>query len=177
MTSRAWFRTLMMCAALAAMSAPARPSGSSPPPRETPASGGSTEQTEASLFDKGMDLVKSEEWLEARKIFTQLEAQDPKNPEVLNMLAYTQRKTGELDEALANYKRALDIKPKFPQAREYMAEAYLQAALRETETLRGYGGSGEEELAKLVHAFQEAAATAGGQGVAGGGKGGKKSNW
>ena len=104
-----------------------------------------------------MDLAKNEQYAEARQIFEQLAVEEPKNAEVLNMLAYTQRKTGDIDEAIANYGRALKIKPKFPQAREYLAEAYLQAALREAETLKGYGGDGRDELRQLADAFQAAA--------------------
>jgi tetratricopeptide (TPR) repeat protein len=105
-----------------------------------------------------MEKVESEEYTEARKIFEQLAVESPKSADVLNMLAYTQRKTGAVDEALANYRRALELRPKFPQAREYLAEAYLQLALREAETLRTYGGSGEEQLQKLSAAMQAAAA-------------------
>jgi predicted Zn-dependent protease len=170
-------RFLLAAAAAVALAlpSPARPAGSSPPP---PPPGGATpqQQAEQSQFDKGMDLVKSEQWADARKIFEQLEAQQPKNPEVLNMLAYTQRKTGDIDNALTNYKRALAIKPKFPEAREYLAEAYLQAALREAETLRGYGGAGEEQLEKLTNAFQEASSHVEGKG-GNGKKDAKKSNW
>jgi Flp pilus assembly protein TadD len=105
-----------------------------------------------------MELVRNEKYTEARQIFTRLAEDEPKNAEALNMLAYTQRKTGDLDVAIANYHRALELKPKFPEAREYLGEAYLQAALREAETLRAYAGAGREELAKLVDAFQAAAA-------------------
>jgi predicted Zn-dependent protease len=170
------FSAAVVLVALAASASPAMPSGSgsSSQPRE---STGSPGQAETSQYEKGMDLVKAEQYAEARKIFEQLEVQQPKNPEVLNMLAYTQRKTGDIDAALENYKRALSIKPKFPEAREYLAEAYLQAALREASTLRGYGGSGEDELETLVNAFQEAATTAEGKGGPGGGKGEKKGNW
>jgi len=149
-------RTFTMAALIAAgLATPLAAEPSSPPPQRTPA--GSSETTR-STFDKGMDKVESEQYAEARKIFEQLAVESPKNPDVLNMLAYTQRKTGSVDEALANYRRALELRPKFPQAREYLAEAYLQLALREAETLRSYGSSGEEQLQKLAAAFQDAAA-------------------
>src|SRR5262245_25247432 len=115
-------------------------------------------------YDRGMELVKSEQYAEARKIFEQLSVEQPKNAEALNMLAYTQRKTGDIDVAIENYGRALKLKPKFPEAREYLGEAYLQAALREAQTLKGYGGSGEKELKKLADAFQEAASQLDGAG-------------
>lgn len=143
-------------AAVAALHAagtpPERPRSSAPASAETPADGKTND-----LYAQGYDLAKSENYAEARKIFEDLAAREPKNPEVLNMLAYTQRKTGDVDEALDNYERALKLRPKFPQAREYRGEAYLQAAMSEAELLKSYGKDGEEDLKKLADAFQEAA--------------------
>jgi len=150
-------------------------SGSSPEPRSTPTPAAETtgDKDQNDLFAKGAEYAKNEQFNEARKIFEELAVQQPKNPDVLNMLAYTQRKTGDIDEALSNYKQALKIRPKFPQAHEYMGEAYLQAALREAETLQGYGAAGSEELTKLANALQEAASKL----QANSSKDGKKSNW
>jgi predicted Zn-dependent protease len=143
---------------LAAASVSALASESSPPPGQRPGAG--QPAAARSDFDRGMDKVEAEEYAAARKIFEQLAEEQPNNPDVLNMLAYTQRKTGDVDDALANYRRALQLRPKFPQAREYLAEAYLQLALKEAETLRSYGGSGEEQLQKLATSMQAAAAQA-----------------
>jgi predicted Zn-dependent protease len=126
------------------------------PATKTPAADNQTEAQ--SPYDQAMDLVKSEQYEDARKIFEDLAAKTPDNPDVVNMLAYTQRKTGDLDEALRNYQRALKLRPKFPEAHEYLGEAYLQAAMREMDTLRGFGGSGKDEVQKLNDAFQAAAA-------------------
>ena len=73
------------------------------------------------------------------------------------MLAYSQRKSGHLDLAIETYKKAIRLRGRFPQAREYLAEAYLQASLRELATLRSYGDSGAREAALLVTALKEAA--------------------
>jgi tetratricopeptide (TPR) repeat protein len=143
--------SLAMGAILAFGVASAIPSS---PPREKSAE--SPKDDQETLYEQGVDLAKSEEYAEARKIFERLAVEQPRDPEVLNMLAFTQRKTGDLDAAMDNYRKALAIRPKFPQAREYLAEAFLQAALREAETLRSYGGEGEEELGTLAEAFEEA---------------------
>lgn len=108
-------------------------------------------------YAKGYELAKAEKYPEARKVFEELAVRQPKNPEVLNMLAYTQRKTGDVTEALDNYERALKLRPKFPQAREYRGEAYLQAAMLEADQLKSYGKDGAENLKQLADAFQEAA--------------------
>src|SRR5262245_25990880 len=147
-------------------------SGTPSTPRTPPAGQNDTGNTAQSddAYAKGMDLAKSEQYKEARQVFEELAAKQPKNPDVLNMLAFTQRKTGDLDQALDNYHAALKIKPKFPQAREYLGEAYLQAAMREAETLKGYGSN--EELHKLAAAFQEAASK-----LEANAKGDAKSGW
>jgi predicted Zn-dependent protease len=149
----------------------------SSPPSSPSAPRPAAEQASPSAYDRGIELVEAEKYEEARKVFATLEAQEPENPDVLNMLAYTQRKTGQLDEAMGNYRKALALRPKFPQAREYLAEAYLQAALREAETLRGYGASAEDELGKLQEAFQAAAAQLGGSAGEAVKTGAKKSGW
>ena len=51
------------------------------------------------------------------------------------------------------------LRPKFPEAREYLGEAHIQAAIREIETLKSYGADGKEELADLVKALKDAAAS------------------
>lgn len=128
-------------------------------PRErTQQSAPAPESKDTSLFDQGMQLVRAERFEDARKLFERLARDRSDDPEVLNMLAYTQRKTGKLDEALVNYHRALELRPDFPQAREYLGEAYLQAALREVEKLRGYGDAGQEQMRQLIDAFHAAAA-------------------
>jgi tetratricopeptide (TPR) repeat protein len=105
-----------------------------------------------------MALVEEGKFEDALKRFENAHKKRKKDPDILNMLAYTQRKLGNLEDAFKNYEKALSIQPRFPQAREYLGEAHLQAALLQIKTLRGYGKDGEKELAKLVRAFQEAAA-------------------
>lgn len=154
-TALAFAAAVSMAAAAALHAAgtpPASPRSSAPAATEAQSGEKSDD-----LYAKGYELAKAENYVEARKIFEELGAREPKNPEVLNMLAYTQRKTGDVNEALDNYERALKIRPKFPQAREYRGEAYLQAAMSEAELLKSYGKDGEEDLKKLTDAFQEAA--------------------
>ena len=111
-------------------------------------------------YEKGVEHVESGNFTQARRLFERARTTRPNDPEVLNMLAYTQRKTGQLDRAIETYKRALSIKPDFPQAREYLAEAYLQATLRELKTLEGYGASAVKERAHVMEALRKAASGA-----------------
>ncbi|HMB70783.1 MAG TPA: tetratricopeptide repeat protein [bacterium] len=110
------------------------------------------------LYERGLELAKEQKFEEALARFEQANKKRKKDAEILNMLAFCQRKTGDLDAAFENYGKALEIQPRFPQAREYLAEAHLQAALRELEILRGYGAEGEKETEELVTAIRRMSA-------------------
>lgn len=110
-----------------------------------------------SLYDQGMKADKNGDYQKARTLFKQALSLDRNNPDILNMLAHAQLKVGMIDESLENYKKALQLRPRFPEAREYLGEAYIQAALREIGTLKSYGGEAVEQLEDLVKEFKKAA--------------------
>ena len=114
----------------------------------------------ASPLAEASDAVRGGDCKKAIPLLEQTVAGEPKNSEALNLLAYCQRKTGRLDEAFANYRRALEVRPEFPAAREYLGEAHVQAALQQVKILRSYGESARPELDKLVRALKEAAEAA-----------------
>lgn len=148
------------CLALSAPAALAMSSGGDDDDAESAsAEEASPEDEGAAAYARGMELVKEARYAEALERFRAAVKKDKKNPEYLNMLAYTQRKNGNLDDAFETYAKALQAKPKFPQAREYLGEAHLQALLLQIDVLRGYGADGKKELDALVAALQEAAKT------------------
>ena len=108
-------------------------------------------------YNQGLALVEAGNFEKALDLFKKANKERDDDPEILNMLAFTQRKLGRLEQAFENYARALELRPEFPQAREYLGEAYLQAALEQVRILNGYGSSGEKELAQLRAAFEKAA--------------------
>jgi len=112
-----------------------------------------------SLYDQGVAATKNKDFQQALTLFNQALQQDANNPDILNMLAHTQLKLGMIDESLENYKKALVLRPQFPEAREYLGEAYIQAALREIKTLKSYENEGGENLEDLTKAFKDAAAS------------------
>jgi tetratricopeptide (TPR) repeat protein len=118
----------------------------------------SEENPAVSLYDQGVTAHKNGDFQKALALFNQALTQDWNNPDILNMLAHTQLKLGMIDEALDNYKKALSIRPQFPEAREYLGEAYVQAALREIKTLKDYGSSGVQQAEDLTKVFKDAAA-------------------
>ena len=110
-----------------------------------------------SLYDQGVEANNKKDYAAALPLFEQALQQDPKNPDILNMLAHAQREVGKTDEAVANYRKALELRPEFPQAREYLGEAYVQAALKQIEILRGCGDKGKEPLEDLTQVIKDAA--------------------
>jgi tetratricopeptide (TPR) repeat protein len=108
-------------------------------------------------YQTGMKLVSEGKLEEARKAFSTANRELRNDPDILNMLAYTQRKTGNLDLAIENYRKALRLRPDFPDAREYLGEAYLQAALEQLEALSESGPKAEEQHGQLQRALQDAA--------------------
>lgn len=121
-------------------------------------------------YEEGVKLAEDGDFDKAIDRFERANRERENDADILNMLAFTQRKLGRLDDAFENYARALEIRPDFPQAREYLGEAYIQAALEQVKILRGYGSKGEQELAQLMAAFEEAAwrlGIRGGQGQSG----------
>lgn len=110
------------------------------------------------LFRAGSDLAEAGRFQDALEKFEAANHKRRGDPKILNMLAYCQRKTGNLDAAFVNYRKALELRPDFPEAREYLGEAHLQAALGQLDILLGYGKKGEAEYALLADALQAAAA-------------------
>ena len=70
-------------------------------------------------------LVKEEKFAEAITALEALPKQD--DPRVINYIAFSTRKLGDTDKAIALYTKALTIAPEFTLAHEYLGEAYLQA--------------------------------------------------
>jgi tetratricopeptide (TPR) repeat protein len=108
-------------------------------------------------FELGVGLVSDGKFAEARASFEQANRKRRNDPEILNMLAYTQRKTGHVDLAIENYRKALKLQPDFPEAREYLGEAYLQAALAQLDWLEKAGGKAKSQHGQLLRALHDAA--------------------
>jgi tetratricopeptide (TPR) repeat protein len=111
----------------------------------------------AAAYERGMQLVKEARYQEALERFRAAAKREKGNPEYLNMVAYSLRKVGNLEDAFETYARVLAMKPDFAQAREYLGEAHIQAVLLQIDVLRGYGEKGKPAHDALVAALQEAA--------------------
>jgi len=111
-------------------------------------------------------LIDQKDW---RGALTQLKSalrKDPKNADVHNLMGYSYRKSGQLDDAFDSYRTALKLDPNHKGAHEYIGEAYLQANqpdkarehLAALKTLCGEGCEEYQDLAKAVAAYRTAAA-------------------
>jgi len=109
-----------------------------------------------SRYAQGVEAGQSKDYKKALPLFEEALKEDPNNPDILNGLAHAQRETGDIDDALINYKKALELRPNFPEAHEYLGETYIQAALREVEILKGYGDNAKEQVSDLTKGFKEA---------------------
>lgn len=87
---------------------------------ETPASAGLAE------FDAARQLVDSQQYEKALPLLLQLDEASPDNPDVLNLIGFSLRKTGKADDALGYYQRALALDPEHRGANEYLGELYLE---------------------------------------------------
>ncbi|MDG2308325.1 MAG: hypothetical protein P8R42_27420 [Candidatus Binatia bacterium] len=86
---------------------------------------------------------------------------DPTDADAFNLRGYCLRKTGALDGAFRAYGTALKLRPDFPEAPGYLAEAHIDAALRLAGKLVKDGPTDAEVLGEVAQALRRAAATVG----------------
>jgi len=100
----------------------------------------SSETSETALYEQAVKLVKRAGKLEkkdkgekAKKLYSQAFKKlnkayktDKKNPDILNYMGFTSRKTGNFKEAENYYLVGLDLDPKHNGINEYLGELYVQ---------------------------------------------------
>ena len=96
--------------------------------------------SKASMYDEGIKLVKragklekkdkadkaKKLYIQAFKKFEKAYSKDKKNPDVLNYLGFTSRKSGNFTEAEDYYLKGLSLNPKHNGINEYLGELYVQ---------------------------------------------------
>ena len=100
----------------------------------------SNETSKNTLYDQAVKLVKKAGKLEkkdksekAKKLYSQAFKKlnkayksDDQNPDILNYMGFTSRKTGNFKEAENFYLKGLDLDPKHNGINEYLGELYVQ---------------------------------------------------
>ena len=103
-------------------------------------------------------LVDAGDYATALPQLQALNTQTPNNPDVLNLIGFSLRKTGHADQALDFYNKALALKPDHLGANEYLGELYLQLGdianarrqLARLDHLCAYGCAQREELSRWI---------------------------
>lgn len=108
-----------------------------------------------SAYDQGRSETQKGNWVAALSFFKGAISQDSDNHKAHNMMGYTLRKLGRYKKALIAYGKALSIKPDYPEALEYRAEAHLKlgnrpAALADYQRLVKLDTSLAEELKEKI---------------------------
>jgi Flp pilus assembly protein TadD len=113
-------------------------------------------------FAAGKKAVEAKDWNRAIDFFSKVVAQNNKSADGYTMLAYSQRWAGKLDDAFANYDKALALDPKHRGANNYLGIAYLktnnlpsaQTQLAKLEGICGKSCDEYQSLAKAIAEFQ-----------------------
>ena len=72
------------------------------------------------------ELIEDEKYQQAITELDKALRDDPDNADLLNLMAYSQRKLKHFDIAMDYYQKALRIDPQHRGANEYLGELYLQ---------------------------------------------------
>ena len=100
----------------------------------------SSSSSETSLYEDAVKLVKragklekKEKTQKAQKLYSQAFSKlekayksDKKNPDILNYMGFTTRKTGNFEKAEKFYLEGLSLKPNHNGINEYLGELYVQ---------------------------------------------------
>ena len=121
-------------------------------------------QADQRNLERGKQAIEAQDWERAANFLERAAGSDSGNADVFNLLAYSYRHLGRLDDAFDNYGRALALDPRHLGAHEYIGEAYLLVgdlakAEEHLAALSEICGACEEteELAEAIAQFKEGA--------------------
>ena len=96
-------------------------------------------------------LADAGKFADAEKKAAELSQKDPQNAEAFNLLGFSLRKQNKWKPSIEAYKKALKIKPDYPQAKEYLAVAYLNTGnVGAAKILHAELSKSNPDLAKMV---------------------------
>ena len=105
-------------------------------------------------FVQAARLVEAGDYAGAIPLLQKSVDADPNNADAYNLLGFSHRKLGDVEIALAHYRRALELEPGHRGANEYLGELYLElgrldAARERLEVLDDACFFGCEEYSEL----------------------------
>ena len=96
-------------------------------PEHTLAAGGDDDdEASQSEYSLAKQAIKDGDYDVAINKLARLHEEDPNDADVLNLLGYGYRKSGNVDQSRGYYLQALAIEPKHRGANEYLGELYLE---------------------------------------------------
>ena len=133
------------------------------------ASDDSSSSSETSLYNDAVSFIKRAGKLEkkdkpdkAKKLYSSAfkklkdaHMKDKKNPDILNYMGFTSRKTGNFDKAEEYYLKGLSIDPKHNGINEYLGELYVATkrhnlAVERLEVLKGCDCKEYDDLKAII---------------------------
>jgi len=111
-------------------------------------------------YAAGKKAVERRDWASAAASFRKVVDAEPENADGYNMLGFSLRWMGKMDDAFAAYDRALQLNPKHKGALEYSGVAYLKAdqpakANEQLVRLEKVGGKYSDEYRDLAKAISD----------------------
>jgi predicted Zn-dependent protease len=121
----------------------------------------SSDTTANSDYQDAQSAIAHADYRSAAELLQKVLSRQPENPDVLNLMGFSERKLGESSTALQYYKKALDLQPNHIGANEYLGELYLelkqpQMAEQRLAVLQQVCGNCEEytELKEKIEQFK-----------------------
>ena len=121
----------------------------------------SSDTTANADYQDAQSAIARADYRTAADLLQKVLSHQPKNPDVLNLMGFSERKLGESSSALQYYKKALDLQPNHIGANEYLGELYLelkqpQMAEQRLAVLQQVCGNCEEytELKEKIEKFK-----------------------
>ena len=126
---------------------------------KTSSSGPSTDDK----YDMAVRAVDAKEYRKAISLLNDVIDEKPRNPNALNYLGYSHRKSGDYARAVTYYKKALSLDPEHKGANEYLGQAYvelgnLNAAVERLDALERICGIDCDEYMSLKTSIDAAMA-------------------
>ena len=100
----------------------------------------SSTASKSAAYNKAVALIKAENYLDAITKLKKAKQSAKDDADIQNLLGFSYRKLGNLDEAATHYNKALDLDPKHKGALEYQGELFL---------MLGDKAAAEDNLEKL----------------------------
>ena len=100
----------------------------------------SSTASKSAAYNEAVALIKAENYLDAITKLKKAKQSAKDDADIQNLLGFSYRKLGNLDEAATHYNKALDLDPKHKGALEYQGELFL---------MLGDKAAAEDNLEKL----------------------------